>query len=226
MRLKKKNKKISGTAKRHTDTKSHNIKIHIGAIEFFDLSKIHTLDDLKGEYWRLAKQYHPDITGGSKEKFQSMQNEYDNLTDSFLRNSNFTASEVKNEVELDETYKAVINAIVGLEGLKIEIVGKWIWVSGNTFPVKDILKSTSFKFAPVKKMWYYTFGERSKSRKEFTIDQIRNRYGSKDITTKRAKLSGVVTKSHAMLKKGLNKLKKLMDKRAKYINATNTRLKK
>ena len=225
MRLKKKNKKISGTAKKHTDIKSHNVKINIGAIEFFNLAKIHSLDDLKAEYWTLAKQHHPD-KGGNAETFKLMQNEYDNLTDSFLRNSNFSASEVKNEVELDETYKAVVNAIIGLEGLKIEIVGKWIWVSGNTYPVKDILKSTGFKFAPVKKMWYYTFGERSKSRKEFTIDQIRNRYGSKDITTKRAKLSGVVTKSHAMLKKGLNKLKKLMDKRAKYVNATNTRLKK
>ena len=38
-----------------------------------------TADDLKAEYKKLSRKYHPDMSGGSTEKFQEMSNEYEQV---------------------------------------------------------------------------------------------------------------------------------------------------
>ena len=38
-----------------------------------------TADDLKTEYKKLSRKYHPDMSGGSTEKFQEMSNEYEQV---------------------------------------------------------------------------------------------------------------------------------------------------
>lgn len=39
----------------------------------------YTAEDIKGRYRQLAKEYHPDKPGGSKEKFQYLQKEYEEV---------------------------------------------------------------------------------------------------------------------------------------------------
>lgn len=38
--------------------------------------------------------------------------------------------------------------------IEIELVGSWIWVSGNTYPVKEQLKEAGIFWAGKKKKWY------------------------------------------------------------------------
>jgi hypothetical protein len=67
----------------------------------FDISAINDLDQLKKQYFRLVKIYHPDA-GGTNEQFVQLKNEYDKLRDAILRGANLTDEQKKNEVEIDE----------------------------------------------------------------------------------------------------------------------------
>ncbi|MCP4672467.1 MAG: hypothetical protein GY857_14320 [Desulfobacula sp.] len=86
---------------------------------------------------------------------------------------------------LTETMQNLIDKIKGFQGIKIEIVGSWLWVSGETKAVKEQLKKFGFKFSFNKKAWYYhenaTYRKRSK--KNFSMNDIRNMHGSQDIET-------------------------------------------
>lgn len=39
--------------------------------------------------------------------------------------------------------------------IKIERIGSWIWVSGDTFEIKDTLKEMGFFYSGNKKAWYF-----------------------------------------------------------------------
>jgi len=152
----------------------------IGALyEFFDVKGLTDVDSLKKAYFKLAKVYHPDA-GGTKEQFQKLQKEYDGLFKTIMSGSNLSATDIANEIELDENLRQAVDAIIGIPSLNVELIGKWIWVSGNTYPIRNELKNAGFMFAPVKKMWYYK-GIESAGRGKLTIEQIRKKYGSQAI---------------------------------------------
>jgi hypothetical protein len=201
----------------HKDTKSHNVNIRvvsgikkIGALyEFFDLKGLTDIDSLKKAYFKLAKVYHPDA-GGTNEQFQKLQKEYESLFKTIMSGSNLSANDIANEIELDENLRQAVNAIIGIPSLNVELIGKWIWVSGNTYPIKNELKNAGFMFAPVKKMWYYK-GIESAGRGKLTIDQIRKKYGSQAIQKEGIKkIQGIGSISLVKRKKFLSSLKKAL----------------
>jgi hypothetical protein len=152
----------------------------IGALyEFFDVKGLTDIDSLKKSYFKLAKVYHPDA-GGTKEQFQRLQKEYEGLFKTIMSGSNLSANDIANEIELDENLRQAVDAIIGIPQLNVELIGKWIWVSGNTYPIRNELKNAGFMFAPVKKMWYYK-GIESAGRGKLTIDEIRKKYGTQAI---------------------------------------------
>lgn len=74
-----------------------------------------------------------------------------------------------------------------MEGIEIELLGKWIWITGNTKEHKDKLKSLDFFYAYKKQAWYYR-QEKDKQRYstgEYTLNEIKKKYGSE--TIKKAK---------------------------------------
>lgn len=189
---------------------------------YFKKSEILSLDDLKKVYKNLAKKLHPD-KGGDTASFQAMQNEYDLLVNEILKTGNLSAQQVKNEVELDEIYKEIINALIPYENLNIEIIGTWIWLSGSFNDLAPLTKkygnglldSLGFKWASLKKMYYLdTTGKGTKNKKEMSIESIRNKYGTKEIKTGKAKLNGVEDKNLIALFK---KLKLRLKKRKGYL---------
>jgi hypothetical protein len=156
-----------------------------GVNGFFDESTIKTLDDLKKQYYKLSMIHHPDRPTGNTQDFQDLQNEYEKLIKQILKGSKLSEEEQKNEIEIDEALRSALDTIMHLD-LKIEIIGKWIWVSGNTFPVKETLKAAGF--VPRKKgnLFFWVFiGEQSKGRGNMTIEEIRKLYGSKEIKNKK-----------------------------------------
>lgn len=208
-------KKIAG--EKHIDTKSHNIKVKIGRLgEFFDTTIIKDLDALKKQYFKLAKKYHPDA-GGTTMQFQQLQNEYEKLLKSLLSGSNFTDEQKQNEIQLDDAMRTIINSLVNIDDINIELIGKWLWISGNTYPIYTTLKSVGLQF--IKKggepFWVYK-GVESKSRGGTPIDEIRAKYGSHKITTpKTKKISGITltSKQKNNLKTGLKKAMSALNKR-------------
>jgi preprotein translocase subunit Sec63 len=142
-------------------------------MKFFNDCK--NLDDIKSEYRKLVKQYHPDSNPGmDDEMIKIINNEYDlisakmaNLTDD--QNGNFEAA---------IQFKEKINEIVNLSGIIIEIVGCWIWVTGMTKEVKTELREAGFWWASKKFAWYWHPVGFGGGRGKSSLDEIRTKYGS------------------------------------------------
>ena len=146
-----------------------------------------TLEDLKREYKRLAMLHHPD-RGGNTADMQEINTEYDELFQR-LKNVHKTASGTtyttgEQSSEKAEDFREIINALIHLSGLKIEICGSWIWVTGDTRPHKEELKRLKFRWSQSKKAWYYHSSPyRKHSSKSFSLDEIRDLYGSQTVKT-------------------------------------------
>ena len=77
----------------------------------------------------------------------------------------------------------IINALIKCDGLEIDLVGRWIWLTGNTFSYKDIIKGLGFKWANKKKAWYWHKPEDiSRNRKEMSLDEIKALHGCETFT--------------------------------------------
>ena len=133
--------------------------------EFVEVTGI---NEAKKIYKTLAKKLHPDV-GGSEEEFKILNSVY---TD-FLENKIYFSNESKIDLELEK----IISQILHYENITIELVGSWVWISGDTKEIKEKLKSLGFKWASKKKMWYY--GEmKAKNPKPKSIDEIKAKYGA------------------------------------------------
>lgn len=146
-----------------------------------------TLEELKKQYKKLVFANHPD-KGGNVANMQEINSEYDILF-SKLKNTHTTAEgktyESKTETaETPEEFKNIIDVLIHLDGLNIEICGSWLWLTGNTMPHRETLKGLKFRWSKSKKAWYYHTADYKKtSNKTFTLDQIRDFYGSESIMT-------------------------------------------
>ncbi len=148
-------------------------------------SKCTNIEELKRDYHRLARQYHPD-NGGSKEKMQQLNAAYDNAFDR-LKNIHVSASgdtyTTDETTETPEMFREIIEHIVNLP-FDIEIIGRWIWVSGNTYTYKNHLKQIGFRWAKNKCAWYWHTPEDStNNKKKMTLDEIRSLHGTTKIKT-------------------------------------------
>ena len=140
----------------------------------------HTAEDVKKQYRENAKKYHPDL-GGNAEDFKEMRNEYERLWECYKNVHQNAQGETyeKETAETPDQFADIINTLVRLKGVEVEICGSWIWCSGNTMTHKDTLKHLGFKWAHKKKAWYYhTEPYRKRSKRELTLDEIRDMFGS------------------------------------------------
>ena len=143
-------------------------------------NNINSIEELKKEYKRLALQLHPDM-GGDAEEFKKMQNEYERLFE-VLKNKDTKKTE--ETTETPEEFKNLIDKLIFFEGVKIEIIGTWIWLSGNTYVYKDKIKELNFQYSKNKKSWYFNGNNNNiKRRGHFTIEELRNRFETSEIET-------------------------------------------
>jgi len=139
-----------------------------------EFNGIEGINEAKKVYKELAKKLHPDV-GGDNEMFKILNEVYNNILENGL---NFL-----NEDEFDLELEKVISKILHFENIVIEVVGSWIWLSGDTKSIKETLKELNFKWALKKKMWYY--GEmKGRNPKQKSMDDIKAKYGSQTIKNK------------------------------------------
>lgn len=158
-----------------------------------------TIEDVKETFRDLAKKLHPDC-GGDAEQFKKMMQEY---TIIFKRLKNVhRAGEKKTEQaeqesheytesESPEEFADIISKVIYMDGVEIEIVGRWIWLSGNTYAYKDDIKAAGFFWSSKHKKWYYNGGtKKSKKHSKLTFDQVKDLHGCKTVkTAKQARLT-------------------------------------
>jgi len=154
-----------------------------------------TLEEVKATYKKLAKQYHPDL-GGDTATMQEINKEYAFATAKAIKGANLSEEETEHEILSSEEYRKAIEKIIHLDGIVIELVGYWIWVTGNTYPVRATLKDAGFFFASKKLAWYFRTAEYkiSKGGKK-SLDEIRDKYGSEVLNEDKPKRNYINQKS-------------------------------
>ena len=135
------------------------------------------INEAKKIYKQLAKKLHPDV-GGDEESFKLLNAIYTDL----IEHKIYFSNDIKIDIELEK----VISLILHFENIIIELVGSWIWVSGDTKGIKEKLKELGFKWASKKMMWYY--GEmKSKNPTPKSMDEIKAKYGSETLKNEEKK---------------------------------------
>lgn len=154
------------------------------------INNVSTLEELKSVYKKLALKHHPDC-GGDEEVMKAINNEYDNLFESLKskhRNKDGECFEKETEETASE-WRDIIYHLLSLrmENVAIEVIGCFLWVSGNTRPYKKELgkNGLGMKWSPNKSAWYLSpKNYRRYGKKNFEMDEIRGMYGSKPVSNK------------------------------------------
>ena len=136
------------------------------------------INEAKKIYKNLAKKLHPDMEGGSEESFKILNAIYTDL----IEHKIYFSNDFKIDIELEK----VISLILHFENITIELVGSWVWVSGDTKEIKEKLKELGFKWASKKKMWFY--GQmKGRNPQEKSMEEIKSKYGSEILKSKAKK---------------------------------------
>lgn len=166
--------------------------------KYIKASDVQCVEDLKKIYFGLAQKLHPDH-GGDAEEFKILNSEYQALYPKFKDIHRSIKDKAETEAkgqtwtefytaktpckEAPEDFIKIITALLTLEGVTVELCGRWIWISGNTKPHKEFLKSIGCRWNAKKVAWSWHYKEDSdtwyKGKKAASMEYIRAAYGSK-----------------------------------------------
>lgn len=152
---------------------------------------INTIEEAKNLFRDLCKKLHPDTSGyDSQSEFIKMFKEFK----SFRPKNQDNQSQQENNFDAEEFYNMLKKFDI-LKGIKINFVGTFIWLEdiepNATYTQRNTIKTiiiegfNNVRFAPTKKLWYFSpadYVQKSKSKKNF--DEIKNTYGSKSFNLK------------------------------------------
>ena len=153
-----------------------------------------TIEDVKKTYKKLAIKYHPDL---NKERdttavMAEINNEYEKAfncyknihsSDNAKQAENGATSEY-NTAETPEMFRDIINGLIHCDGVNIDIVGSWVWLTGSTYEYRETIKGLGFKWANKKKAWYWHADDYKCRRSNMTLDEIKMKYGCQSVKTK------------------------------------------
>ena len=162
--------------------------------------KLHsrTLQSLVKEVSSLVSKGYTDFTfisqdsssflrdQGQKDGLEQLINEVDKIESLIQPNTKILYAETPTNPAvdiIDLELEKIISQILHYENIVIEVIGSWIWLSGDTKQIKDTLKEIGFKWARTKKLWFY--GEmKRRNPKEQNIEDIKAKYGCQTVKTK------------------------------------------
>jgi len=156
---------------------------------------IDNMNDLKAKYKELASQHHPD-RGGLVAVMARINAEYDEKVKELAgkekpaKHTTDAADGMTDEeiaAAIAAEFKATLDKLMtlDLEGVKVELIGSWLWVSGNTKPIKDELKALKFRWCPKKDgqpwTWHDSFTYYPSSKGRMTKEDVENKYGVEEL---------------------------------------------
>lgn len=149
--------------------------------EFF--KDCHTCEDVKQTYKKMAKKLHPDC-GGDAEAFKRMSAEYERAFNAFKNiHVNMDGEQYEKEsTETPDAFKDIIDKVIHFDGVNVEIIGSWVWLTGATMIYKDEIKAAGFWWSKSKHAWYYNGStEKTRRRGRYSMDGLRTKWGTTEV---------------------------------------------
>ena len=151
-----------------------------------------TVAEIKAEYRRLAREWHPDL-GGSTEVMQEINNQYEKAlkgcNGQTVQGSDGKEHTYKWNEETERKLMEVIDKLLSLkmENTDITLIGIWIWITGETKPYKNHLKEMGCKWHAVRGCWYFKPYEGRHWGSNASLEDLAKTYGSTDVENLRKK---------------------------------------
>lgn len=155
------------------------------ALKILGLKADASQEEIKNAYRHACLKYHPDRNPAGLEVMKLVNVAYETLaTQGYDGKGTETTTETNPSDDYGEVLNTAINAVLFLDGIIIEICGLWIWLSGNTYPHREVLKQAGYRWSRPKTAWYFR-PEEARGRnhgKPWEFDKIKEVYGSQTPT--------------------------------------------
>ena len=156
-------------------------------------------EELRSHYRNLCKAWHPDLHGGDVKAMQEINAEFQFLIGGGVPSDNTEPKAIRflgtadgqavsfgyDTGSLCQTMSEAISFCLGLpDGVEVAQVGQWLWVSGETKPIKEQLKAAGFKWSQHHLKWYFaqeTVGRRGFKGSGLYFSDIAGKYGMEKV---------------------------------------------
>lgn len=153
------------------------------------------VEQIKARYRELAFEYHPD-RGGDTETMKIINCQYHErlkgCDSSTTRGSDGESHTYYYHQEREAAVAEKLAEIIArnLPDIRIMLVGTWLWVDGNTKPVKNQLKELGLKWHSKREKWYWNTGGYRRGNSNADFGEIAAKYGYEEFASEnRRKLS-------------------------------------
>lgn len=146
---------------------------------------LNTVEEVKALFRKLVMQNHPD-QGGDVEIMKAINIQYHEALKQCDGQKNDEGHTYHYKPDIEDELMQKIMELQSFRGLDIALIGYWIWVSGDTKPIKDQLKELGFLWHSKRKCWYYKpkdWKYNKARRSNATLSEIAEKYGYKGFNT-------------------------------------------
>lgn len=146
--------------------------------------------EAKSLYHKLCRQYHPDLSGAdTTATMQEINSEFERIFDALPKSDREADTKAKDNGRANnrngnsttrqtaQRFMKIIEKLIHCEGLTIEIVGSWIWLSGDVYKYLRCIKQMGFLYSTKHKKFYLSDGESNRRGSKYSFEQICDRYG-------------------------------------------------
>lgn len=140
------------------------------------------INNLREQYRELAKKFHPDLNPDIDENImKEVNNEYEQLL-SNIKTASGNNYSINWETAWQDKFIETLKLFASINNVVVEMIGNWIWISGETKPIKESIKNIGFKFSAKKLAWYWkNYNYFKLTNKKFELPELREIYGSNEI---------------------------------------------
>lgn len=155
-------------------------------MRYFNQANITNVQELRLNYYQQLTSYFKEKrkSGKSTIDMKDFRKEYEELFAKYVKESKESVdssnARIKQiyDLEKDQKLRQLLYKLAKLDNLDVEIIGMWVWISGNTQTHKKELHNLGFHWASKKQMWYCHFDDYFKhgSKGKFSMQDIREKY--------------------------------------------------
>ena len=131
------------------------------------------IEDVKKLYYDIAVKEQPF------DSFSEYEAAYSRLKNTHRNVNGVIYESKKSSSETASDYAEIIDSIIHFVNCEVEIIGSWVWVSGNAWVYREILKDLGFRRNSNKNAWaYHDEPYRKRQGRNVSMDDLRGKFSS------------------------------------------------